>query len=360
MEIRPQPIAPGIDIVKLVDEGFVAFNGGRLREICWLLREVLRNPRTAVGWSLAGALTPLGYGISMFAPLMRAGFIDYIVSTGANLYHDMHYSLQYSFEVEYPGKDDLTLRQEERIRIYDVTFDAEALLQTDQYSYRLMKNPEFKGRMGTAELHYKMGRYVLETERRHGLPHHGLMATAHELGVPLYTPAPSDGTIGLNLGALRLLDPDLQIDVVHDLNEFTAMAYETRQAGAESAVVILGGGVPKNYMLQPGPQIQEVLKLKYEGHDYFVQITDARQDTGGLSGATPAEAFTWGKVTEKSLNRNIVCYVDSTIALPIITAYLLATCQPRPLKRLYDQRLERLARFTEVYRKETAKRADLP
>ena len=255
MQIKPQPLTPRHDIVQLVDEGLVAYNAGRLREICWLLREVLQNPNTTVGWSLSGALTPLGYGISIFAPLMQAGFIDYIVSTGANLYHDLHYSLQYEFDVRFPFKDDLTLRREERIRIYDVTFDASVLLETDKYVYRLLKNPEFRGKMGTAELHYHMGKYVLETERQRGFAHHGLLATAYELGAPLYCPAPTDGTIGLNLAARHFFTDELEIDVVYDLNEFTALAWEARQDGKQSGVVILGGGVPKNYVLQPGPQI---------------------------------------------------------------------------------------------------------
>ena len=99
-------------------------------------------------------------------------------------------------------------------------------------------------------------------------------------------------------------------------------------------MLICGGGSPKNFMLQTEPQIQEVLGIDEKGHDYFLQITDARPDTGGLSGATPAEAVSWGKIDPDRLPDAVVCYLDSTVALPLLTAYALARHAPRPLKRL--------------------------
>ena len=103
--------------------------------------------------------------------------------------------------------------------------------------------------------------------------------------------------------------------------------------------MILGGGSPKNFILQTEPQIQEVLGLAESGHDYFLQVTDARPDTGGLSGATASEAMTWGKVDPDSLPDSVTCYTDSTIALPLLAAYALARHAPRPLRRLYDRRV---------------------
>jgi deoxyhypusine synthase len=103
-------------------------------------------------------------------------------------------------------------------------------------------------------------------------------------------------------------------------------------------VMILGGGSPKNFMLQTEPQIQEVLGIDERGHDYFLQVTDARPDTGGLSGATPAEAVSWGKIDPDRLPDAVVCYLDSTVALPLLTSYALARTKKRPLKRLFDKR----------------------
>ena len=118
--------------------------------------------------------------------------------------------------------------------------------------------------------------------------------------------------------------------------------------------MILGGGSPKNFMLQTEPQIQEVLGIDEKGHDYFLQITDARPDTGGLSGATPAEAVSWGKIDPDRLPDAVVCYLDSTVALPLLASYAFARHEPRPLKRLFDRRESMMARLVAEYEKSSA------
>jgi deoxyhypusine synthase len=125
----------------------------------------------------------------------------------------------------------------------------------------------------------------------------------------------------------------------------------TEKKSGRSACFILGGGSPKNFLLQTEPQIQEVLGIDERGHDYFLQVTDARPDTGGLSGATPGEAVSWGKVDPERLPDAVVCYVDSTVALPIITAYALAKHAAREPKRLYDRRGEFMKLLTTEYKK---------
>jgi len=124
-----------------------------------------------------------------------------------------------------------------------------------------------------------------------------------------------------------------------------------KRGGGKSAVVILGGGSPKNFLLQTEPQVQEVLGIEEKGHDYYVQFTDARVDTGGLSGATPSEAVSWGKVDPEKLPDTIVCYCDSTVALPLLTAYSLAAHKPRKPKRLYERRDALMDRLVAEYRK---------
>jgi deoxyhypusine synthase len=119
----------------------------------------------------------------------------------------------------------------------------------------------------------------------------------------------------------------------------------------KSAVFILGGGSPKNFVLQTEPQIQEVMGVAEKGHDYFLQVTDARPDTGGLSGATPAEAVSWGKIDPDRLPDSVVCYVDSTVALPLITAYALARRKARKPRRLYEQRDAMMAKLKGAYEK---------
>ena len=178
-----------------------------------------------------------------------------------------------------------------------------------------------------------------------------MLAAAYECGIPIFTSSPGDSSIGMNVAAMALLDNRLAFDVSRDVNETAAIVYEAKRSGGRSGVFILGGGSPKNFILQTEPQIQEVMGIAEKGHDYFLQVTDARADTGGLSGATPGEAVSWGKVDPDKLPDTVVCYVDSTVALPIITAYALATRPPRTQKRLYDRRDELVAALGAEFRR---------
>ncbi len=348
-KIAPVPMSKEIGVVDLIDNYFTAYNSARLREICQLLsREVLHEGVT-VGVSLSGAMTPAGFGVSVLAPLIRNGFIDWMISTGANLYHDLHYGLGFDLYTGHPFLDDVKLRQEGTIRIYDIIFGYDVLLETDAFIRKILQAEPFQKRMGTAEFHHLLGKYVREVEKQLGVEHSCLLATAYECGVPIYTSSPGDSSIGMNVAALSLEGSALVIDPSIDVNETAAIAYAARETGSDiegkSAAVIIGGGSPKNFLLQTQPQIHEVLGLEERGHDYFIQFTDARPDTGGLSGATPSEAVSWGKIDPEELPSTIVCYTDSTIALPLLTAYVMKQCQPRQLKRLYDQREEMLEKL---------------
>jgi deoxyhypusine synthase len=349
-KLTPTPISSNLSVVDLVDQYFPAYNSARLREICHLLAQQVMQPGVTVGLSLSGAMTPTGLGISALAPLVRHGFVDYIISTGANLYHDLHYGLGMDLFASHPFVDDVKLRQESRIRIYDIIFDYDVLLETDAFIRKVLWAEPFQKRMGTAEFHYLLGKSIHAVEQQLGLPHSCLLSTAYECGVPIYTSSPGDSSIGMNVAALALEGSKLMLDPSLDVNETAAIAYYARENEAgKSAALILGGGSPKNFLLQTQPQIHEVLGLEERGHDYFVQITDARPDTGGLSGAVPSEAVSWGKVEPEALPDTIVCYTDSTIALPILTAYIMSQCAPRPLKRLYDRRPEFIARIQREY-----------
>jgi len=156
--------------------------------------------------------------------------------------------------------------------------------------------------------------------------------------VPIYTPSPGDSSIGMNVADLAMDGGKLAFDVSADVNETAAIVLHAKQGDGKSGVLLVGGGSPKNFVLQTEPQIQEVLGIQEKGHDYFLQITDARPDTGGLSGATPGEAVSWGKVDPDQLPDAVVCYLDTTVGLPILTSYTLSKHEPRELKRLYDRR----------------------
>ncbi len=204
--------------------------------------------------------------------------------------------------------------------------------------------------MGSDEFHYRLGRYVHEREQRLGRQDSSVLAAAYRARVPVFTSSPGDSSIGMNIAAMALAGHGLQFDVNRDVNQTAAIVYDAKQRGLTSSVFIVGGGSPKNFALQTEPQIQEVLGLAEKGHDYFLQLTDARPDSGGLSGATPAEAVSWGKVDPRKLPDAVVCYGDSTISLPLITAYALEKVKPRKPKCLVDQRDRLLARLTAAYR----------
>jgi deoxyhypusine synthase len=250
-----------------------------------------------------------------------------------------------------PGLDDLQLREHQVIRIYDIVFDYENLLGTDRFYRTLCRGAAFQQTFGTAEFHHLVGKYLAAREEETGHKGRSLLAAAHRCGVPIFTSSPGDSSIGMNLAALQLEGSALRLDPLRDVNQSAAVVYDAKKQG-RSAVLILGGGSPKNFMLQTEPQIQEVLGLPESGHDYFLQVTDARPDTGGLSGATPQEAMTWGKVDPEQLPDTVTCYLDSTVALPLLTAYALARHSPRPLRRLMD----RLASLTQQLEQEYAAR----
>ena len=338
--IAPEPIAPGITVDRMVDSALLAYNGARLREACRLFVERMLEPDVTVGLTLSGALTPAGLGRSCLIPLLKAGFVDWIVSTGANLYHDTHFGIGLTMHQGRSNVNDVELREKGIVRIFDIFFDYEVLLSTDAFLREVMRAPEFRAPMGTAEFHHRIGRYVLERERALGQGEVSMVARAHELDVPVYTSSPGDSSIGMNAAELSLAGVPIHWDVFRDVNESASIVYGAKRSGGKSAVLILGGGSPKNFALQTEPQIQEVLGLEEAGHDYFLQITDARVDTGGLSGATPSEAVSWGKIDPDRLPDAVVAYADSTIALPILTSYALSKRGPRPLKRLYAKREE--------------------
>ena len=288
--------------------------------------------------------------------MIKAGFVDWIISTGANVYHDTHFGIGLVMREGRSDISDIVLREEEVVRIYDIFFDYSVLLDTDAFFRKIIAGKEFQKPMSTAEFHYLAGRYVHERERALGLKDKSLLAVAYEYGVPIYTSSPGDSSIGMNVAAKALQGNKLAFDPSLDVNETAAIVLAAKRSGNKkkpglSACFILGGGSPKNFLLQTEPQIQEVLGIDERGHDYFLQVTDARPDTGGLSGATPGEAVSWGKVDPDRLPDAVVCYVDSTVALPIITAYALAKHAPREPKRLYDRREEFMKLLTAEYKK---------
>lgn len=322
-------------IKQLIDEGFQAFNAGRLNEACQIFAEKMLAPdnETTIGLTVAGALTPAGLG-GCVIELMDRGLVDFVISTGANLYHDLHYALNFTLRRGPPFLNDVELYEEGVIRIYDVLFPATVLLETDAYIRDFLVRSGLNGPIPTSELHYRLGLDLLE--KFPGCEEHSVLARAAKVGVPIYTSSPGDSSIGMNVAYHELMNGSgLMIDPNRDVNEVCAMVL----AGKQNGCVILGGGSPKNFYLQAQPTLWEVYSIPKGGNDYFIQITTDQVVWGGLSGATPAEAVSWGKVNPGVLPDTVVAYVDSTIAFPLFCEYALASTNARrPRKELVHKR----------------------
>ncbi|MBN1509160.1 MAG: deoxyhypusine synthase [Sedimentisphaerales bacterium] len=344
--ILPQPISATTTIVQLIDS-MDAYNGGRLRAACHLLRDKYASEDVTIGLSLAGALTPAGLGPSAIIPLMNHGFVDWITATGANMYHDLHFAFNLPMHRGSHAVDDTDLRKTGVTRIYDILFDYEdVLMETDRRLRQILVRPEFQKEMGTREFYHYLGKVLDEHERRNNIGQVSILAAAYRNGIPVFTSSPGDSTIGMNVAGLELLAEaaglqdrfKLKINPSIDVNDSTAIILNAKKyEKGKTAVILIGGGSPKNFVLQTEPQIQEVLMIPEAGQDYDINVTDARPDTGGLSGAPPSEAVSWGKIDPARLEDTVTAYLDVTAALPLMAAYAIQTTRPKKLKRLYDR-----------------------
>src|SRR2546427_805743 len=341
-QIVPRRIHPHMTVAELIDQQFQEYNAARLNEAARLYAEEMLNPANdvTVGLTMAGALTPAGLGGCLIT-LMENGFVDFIISTGANLYHDMHHALAMSLHRGDFRLDDTKLQEEGVIRIYDILFEDKVLLDTDAFVRECLTSLPNRP-IASSELHHHLGTQLLKAGVK---PEYSVLAQAAAWNVPIYTSSPGDSSIGMNVARHALDGNLLTLDPLADVNETTAIVHHATRNG----VVILGGGSPKNFYLQTQPQLWEVLGIQKGGHDYFIQITADAPHWGGLSGATPSEAVSWGKIKPDQLNSTVVIYGDSTIALPLITAYAVSKAEPRPRKELFAQREKLLQELKEAY-----------
>jgi deoxyhypusine synthase len=323
------------EVRHLIDEGFQAFNAARLSEACRIFSEKMLAPEedTMIGLTIAGAMTPAGIG-GCVVEMMDRGLVDFIISTGANLYHDLHHALNFTLHRGSPFVDDVALYEQGIIRIYDVLFPATVLLETDAYIRDFLVRSKLEGPITTSELHYRMGLDLLK--KFPGCEEHSVVARAAQAGVPIYTSSPGDSSIGMNIAYHELLNGStLMIDPSRDVNEVCAIIL----AGKRNGCIILGGGSPKNFYLQGQPTLWEVYGIQKGGNDYFIQITTDSVVWGGLSGATPAEAVSWGKVNPGVLPDTVVAYCDSTIAFPLFCEYAIGSPNgKRPRRELVHKR----------------------
>jgi deoxyhypusine synthase len=336
-----------MSVVELVDvyRRAGAFNGGRLAEGCDLFGRMIDSGAT-IALTVTGAMAPAGVGGAIQA-MIEAGFVDLVISTGANLYHDLHFALKLPVVQGHFHVDDRELYRAGIERIYDVFITEDSLLDTDAFVREaLEKAPaSLRGNVSTAQLHHYLGHLVAGHSP---LPELSWVATAARYDVPVFTSSPGDSSIGMNVAAMKLRGGATTIDPDLDVLQSTAVVYHADVNG----VVILGGGSPKNFYLQTQPTLWQILDLNRGGHEYVLQVSTDSPQWGGLSGATPSEAVSWGKVQANMLKNHVVVYSDATVAAPLIFAHALSTRKRRKPKRLF----RRLPEMYEALRRAHARR----
>ncbi len=321
-----------MSVVDLVDvyRRAGAFNGGRLAEGCDLFGRMIDSGAT-IALTVTGAMAPAGLG-GAFQAMIEAGFVDLVVATGANLYHDFHFALELPVVQGHFQVDDRELYRAGIERIYDVFITEDSLLDTDAFVREALEKapPELRGHVSTPQLHHYLGHLLLQDAPH---PEKSWVATAARCGVPVFTSSPGDSSIGMNVAAMKLRGGPTTVDPDLDVLLSTAIVYDAKVNG----VVILGGGSPKNFYLQTQPTLWQILDLNRGGHEYVLQISTDSPQWGGLSGATPSEAISWGKVQANLLRNHVVVYADSTLAAPLVFSHALSTRKARKPKRLHDR-----------------------
>jgi deoxyhypusine synthase len=325
----------------------MGFNARRLAEAAEIYRRMIREG-VNICLTLAGAMTPIGMG-GVLITLLEKGWVDWIISTGANLYHDLHRAYGFPMSQGDHLADDEELEAAGVARIYDVFIqEDETMLETDRVILSTFTDLKLDGPVSTADLNYHLGLRVKETARD---PEKSFLSLAAELAVPIYVPAWGDSSIGMNMILNHLEGDSVSADPVLDILETAAIV----RGAAENGALVVGGGAPKNFFMQTQPTLWQILKDDQGGHDYFIQITTDAPHWGGLSGATASEARSWGKVKNTRVN-NVTVYADAGIALPLLCACLLSTAEPRRPRRLMDSKGELLRELKERYLENTAYR----
>ena len=343
--IVSRKLKKNLSVSELVQNYFQAYNSARLNEACRLLTEkmLLKKDDVTIGITLAGALTPAGIS-GMVVSMMEKGFVDFIIATGANLYHDTHFALNFPL---YKGSwqvDDTALWKHGIVRVYDIFLTTDTLLKTDKWTQKvLLEKGAPRGAISSREFHYYLGQKLLREAPNQEI---SLLAQATKFGVPVYTSSPGDSTYGMDLASFNKgVNPqfvregaiDLHVNPNLDVFETAAIVAGAKQNGA----ILLGGGSPKNFYMQTQPFLWECLGIEKGGHDYFIQITMDSPQWGGLSGATPSEAVSWGKINPDELKNTVVVYADTTLAAPLLFAYAVDNARPRKRKQLC-QKIDKL------------------
>lgn len=303
------------------------YNARSLGEAAKVYLEMIRSGAT-ICLTISGALSPVGLGGAVRA-LMERGFVDWVITTGANVYHEDHFAWGLPVRQGSADADDNILFNKEIVRIRDVYVRFYDTLEAQDQVVQKYFEDALESPFTTAEFCHRMGRMSQENAPH---PELSFVSSAYRHGIPVYVSTLKDSSLALNLAIGRMKGRVYSLDLVREILEQAAIVYNSDKSG----ILELGGGVPKNSAQQTGPLLDQILRRNDGGQDYIVQVTDARPDTGGLSGATLQEGKSWGKVQDARRGM-VTVYTDATIAFPLLALYAISNHAPRPQKRLYDR-----------------------
>ncbi|MBM7115151.1 deoxyhypusine synthase family protein [Archangium primigenium] len=337
----PRPITGKETPAELLAHAFSAYVGRQERTAFELMRRSMEVD-ASIFLTLSGAMTPAGLHQSCIIPLIEKGIISALTTTGANLYHDAHRIIGHAIREVNPNAGDLQYRLARIIRIYDLGFWEEALLDTDRLFSALLRRPEFQRKMTTPEFHYLLGKNIAAIEKQLGVKQPSLLSTCYKHAVPIFVGAVQDGSIFLNAVKLkRMLGAEFkfEIDINDDVYWMSAIQHYCRHNfNKKLAIWILGGGVPKNYTLQGEPLLDQILGVPTDGFDIDVQFCVDPVDNGALSSCPAGEGHTWGKVSIEAVEAgSMYVHTDVTAVFPWLTHALLSDSKmKRKPRRLMD------------------------
>jgi deoxyhypusine synthase len=312
-----QPVIPTSNVADLLRSmSLTGFQGRRLGESVEIWSRMIRDPDCTIFFGLSGAMIPAGMQACIME-LIRHRYIDVIVSTGANVFHDICEHLGVHHYLGYHHADDRMLFEKGIDRIYDVFAYEGEFREVDQFIARFARGiAPYRG--SSPDFVERLGRTILE-EKPHGV---SFTAEAVRNNIPIFVPALCDSSIGIGLVIARRQGVEVSVDQIADTDQITRIVEQAKKTG----VVYIGGGVPKNF-IQQTQVIASIHNPQVHGHDYAVQYTTDSPHWGGLSGCTFEEAISWGKEVPDA--PRVQCFCDATISLPLVTSALIARGEER-------------------------------
>jgi len=354
-----EPITGSETTAELFEKAFGAYVGREVKTAYNIIKRMVEKDHTVV-LAISGAMTPADFVVPCVIPLIKSGIVDVITTTGANIYHDVQRLESDDWFQVNPNEGDLKLRKAGWTRIYDTAFPEDDLWATDNLIIDLVRRSDFAHQMTTTQFHYLLGEHLSKHGRRRFATadlNRSLLVQAYRHKIPIFCGAPQDGSIFLNLAFLkRKLGPKYKfgIDMELDIHEFGAFHYFAKNKRSKKlSVIILGGGVPKNYSLQPEPYLTQICGIDAGGYDMDVQISDAHVQNGGLSSCTASEAHTWGKTSEACLKNSQYVFADVTSTFPFIVHALMQEELEKEPRRLMEHRDEAIELLDKVLKRKT-------